>query len=60
MQEQPFQVLAALLDQPGEVITREDLTRRLWPDGTFLVEPTDEDLRNHLTQREAESDTLDR
>jgi Tol biopolymer transport system component/DNA-binding winged helix-turn-helix (wHTH) protein len=34
MQEQPFQVLAALLDQPGEVITREDLTRRLWPDGT--------------------------
>ncbi|MER7416935.1 glutaredoxin family protein [Micromonospora peucetia] len=32
----------------------------LWPDGTFLVEPTDEDLRNHLTQRKAESDTPDR
>ncbi|MEV5765166.1 glutaredoxin family protein [Micromonospora sp. NPDC052213] len=32
----------------------------LWPDGTFLVEPTDEDLRTHLDQREAESSTGDR
>ena len=36
LQEQPFQVLAALLENPGEVITREDLIRRLWPDGTVV------------------------
>jgi DNA-binding winged helix-turn-helix (wHTH) protein len=28
---QPFQVLSILLDRPGEVITREDLQKRLWP-----------------------------
>src|SRR5215472_8395478 len=32
---QPFQVLSILLDRPGEVITREDLQKRLWPD-TFV------------------------
>ena len=36
LQEQPFQVLAALLERPGEVIAREDLIRRLWPDGTVV------------------------
>src|SRR5262249_47423479 len=36
LQEQPFQVLAALLEHPGEVVTREDLIRRLWPDGTIV------------------------
>jgi len=36
LQEQPFQVLAALLDNPGEVVAREDLVRRLWPDGTVV------------------------
>src|SRR5215467_4495386 len=34
LQEQPFQVLIALLERPGEVIGREELVRRLWPDGT--------------------------
>src|SRR5262249_8617427 len=29
---QPFQVLALLLEHPGEVVTREELRRRLWPD----------------------------
>lgn len=29
LQEQPFQVLATLLEQPGEVVTREGLQRRL-------------------------------
>src|SRR5437899_10011088 len=28
---QPFQVLAILLEQPGEVVTREELQKRLWP-----------------------------
>ena len=36
LQEQPFQVLAALLENPGEVISREDLIRRLWPDGMVV------------------------
>src|SRR4051812_13205177 len=36
LQEQPFQVLAALLSIPGEVVTREDLIHRLWPDGTVV------------------------
>lgn len=36
LQEQPFQVLAALLEQPGDVVAREDLIRRLWPDGTVV------------------------
>src|SRR5262249_7830397 len=33
---QAFQVLAMLLECPGEVVTREDLQQRLWPDGTFV------------------------
>src|SRR5438105_11179548 len=32
---QPFQVLTILLEQPGEVVTREQLQKRLWPD-TFV------------------------
>ena len=32
---QPFSVLAILLERPGEVITREEVQRRLWPD-TFV------------------------
>jgi DNA-binding winged helix-turn-helix (wHTH) protein len=36
MQEQPFQVLVALLEKPGEVVTREDLRQRLWPSDTFV------------------------
>ena len=36
LQEQPFQVLSALIGQPGEVVSREDLIRRLWPDGTAV------------------------
>ncbi|MGA2348980.1 MAG: winged helix-turn-helix domain-containing protein [Terracidiphilus sp.] len=33
---QPFQVLVMLLDRPGEVLTREDISRELWPEGTFV------------------------
>ena len=36
LQDQPFEVLAVLLEQPGEVLTRDELRRRLWPDGTFV------------------------
>lgn len=33
---QPFQVLLMLLDRPGELLTREEIARELWPDGTFV------------------------
>ena len=36
LQEQPFQVLVALLERPGEVVTREELRSKLWPVDTFV------------------------
>jgi cholera toxin transcriptional activator len=36
LQEQPFQVLAMLLERPGVVVTREELRQRLWPADTFV------------------------
>jgi len=33
---QPFQVLLLLLERPGELLTREEISRELWPDGTFV------------------------
>jgi TolB-like protein/DNA-binding winged helix-turn-helix (wHTH) protein len=34
--EQPFQILAVLLEKPGEIITRDELRSRLWPEDTFV------------------------
>jgi DNA-binding winged helix-turn-helix (wHTH) protein/tetratricopeptide (TPR) repeat protein len=36
LQDQPFHVLAALLERAGELVTREDLRRLLWSDDTFV------------------------
>ncbi len=36
LRDQPFQVLATLLEHPGEVVTREELRRRLWHDNVFV------------------------
>src|SRR6202047_601887 len=36
LHHQPFQVLAMLLEHPGEVITREELKKKLWPLDTFV------------------------
>jgi Tol biopolymer transport system component/DNA-binding winged helix-turn-helix (wHTH) protein len=36
LQEQPFQILALLLERPGEVVTREELQGRLWPADTYV------------------------
>jgi len=36
LQEQPFQVLSLLLQHPGEVVTREELKKKLWPADTFV------------------------
>ncbi|MEO6804524.1 MAG: transcriptional regulator [Edaphobacter sp.] len=33
---QPFQMLLILLERPGELLTREEISRALWPDGTFV------------------------
>ena len=36
LQEQPFQILALLMEHAGGVVTRQDIERRLWPDGTTV------------------------
>jgi Tol biopolymer transport system component/DNA-binding winged helix-turn-helix (wHTH) protein len=36
LQEQPLRVLVLLLERPGEVLTREELTKRLWSDQTYV------------------------
>src|SRR4029077_4976195 len=36
LQEQPLQLLAALLERPGELVTREELRGKLWPADTFV------------------------
>lgn len=36
LQNKPFQLLKALIEQPGRVITREELKARLWPENTFV------------------------
>jgi len=36
LQGQPFEALAMLLERPGEVVTREEFRKRLWPEDTFV------------------------
>ena len=36
LQEKPFQMLSALLEHPGELVTREALRERLWSSDTFV------------------------
>src|SRR5580704_11466030 len=33
---QPFAILEALLDHPGQLVTREELRKRIWPENTFV------------------------
>ena len=33
---QPFQVLLMLVERPGQLLTREEISRELWPEGTFV------------------------
>jgi DNA-binding winged helix-turn-helix (wHTH) protein/WD40 repeat protein len=54
---QPFQVLAILLEHPGEVVTREELQKRLWPD-TFV--DVDHNLNTAINKiREALGDSAE-
>jgi DNA-binding winged helix-turn-helix (wHTH) protein len=36
LQDQPCKILLALLEKPGEVVTREELRRRIWGEDTFV------------------------
>ncbi|MGB9105048.1 MAG: winged helix-turn-helix domain-containing protein [Terriglobales bacterium] len=36
IQKQPLQLLAVLLERPGQVVTRQELQKRLWPSDTFV------------------------
>jgi TolB-like protein/DNA-binding winged helix-turn-helix (wHTH) protein/Flp pilus assembly protein TadD len=36
LQDQPFQLLALLLEHPGDLVTREELREKLWPADTFV------------------------
>src|SRR6516225_3292224 len=36
LQEQPFLILAVLLERPGTIVSREELHKKLWPEHTFV------------------------
>jgi DNA-binding winged helix-turn-helix (wHTH) protein/Tol biopolymer transport system component len=36
LQEQPFRILALLLESSGEILTRDELRKNVWPDGTYV------------------------
>jgi DNA-binding winged helix-turn-helix (wHTH) protein len=36
LQEQPFQILALLLDRPGALVTRDEIRQKLWSEDTFV------------------------
>jgi DNA-binding winged helix-turn-helix (wHTH) protein len=36
LHSQPLQILIMMLERPGELLTREEISRELWPDGTFV------------------------
>jgi TolB-like protein/DNA-binding winged helix-turn-helix (wHTH) protein/Tfp pilus assembly protein PilF len=58
LQDKPFEVLSALLDRPGELVTRESLREKLWPDNTFV--DFDHGLNNAVNRlREALCDSAD-
>jgi TolB-like protein/DNA-binding winged helix-turn-helix (wHTH) protein/Flp pilus assembly protein TadD len=58
LQEQPFQILAMLLEHPGEVVTREELQKKLWPADTFV--DFDHGLNKAINKiREALSDSAE-
>src|SRR5512133_1484889 len=58
LHDQPFQVLAILLSRPGEVVTREEIRGKLWPDDTFV--DYDHGLNNAINRlREALGDSAE-
>jgi TolB-like protein/DNA-binding winged helix-turn-helix (wHTH) protein len=58
LQDQPLQILAMLLERPGEVVTREELRQKLWPADTFV--DFDHGLNNAINRlRDALGDAAD-
>ena len=58
LQEQPFQVLANLLQRPGDVVTREELRSAIWQSDTFV--DFDNGLNTSINKlREALGDSAD-
>jgi DNA-binding winged helix-turn-helix (wHTH) protein len=58
LQQRPFQLLAVLLENPGRLVTREELRRRLWSADTFV--DFDNSLNTAITKlREALEDSAD-
>jgi TolB-like protein/Tfp pilus assembly protein PilF len=58
LQEQPLQVLQILLQEPGKVITREELRQKIWPSDTFV--DFDHGINNAIKRlREALGDTAE-
>ena len=58
LHEKPLQVLLALLEHPGEVVTRKELQERLWPGDTFVE--FENGLNNAISRlREALGDTAE-
>src|SRR6185369_14739511 len=58
LQEQPFRVLAILLQQPGGLVTREELRSQIWPADTFV--DFDNSLNTSINKlREALGDSAD-
>jgi len=58
LQEQPFQVLAMLLERPNQLVTREELRNKLWPADTFV--DFDHSLNRAINKlREALGDSAD-
>src|SRR5437870_12472723 len=37
LQRQPFALLAMLLEHPGELVTRDELRQKIWPEETFVA-----------------------
>jgi DNA-binding winged helix-turn-helix (wHTH) protein/Tol biopolymer transport system component len=59
LQGQPFQILRILLDRPGELVTREELKKFLWPSDTFV--DFDHSLNKAVNRlREALADSADK
>jgi len=58
LQDQPLQILQILLEQPGKLVPREELQRRIWPSDTFV--DFDHGINNAIKRlREALGDTAE-
>lgn len=58
LQEQPLQILRILMEQPGEIVTREELRKKIWPSDTFV--DFDHGINNAIKRlREALGDTAE-